>query len=572
MRVLIIDDHATNRELCRIMLSHITPHVDLFADGQGVVAAMKKMDPLPDIILLDVIMPVKDGFTTAKEIRTAFPDQHIPILFLTALDDQDSFSRCLALGDDFIPKPIEKSVLLAKIQAHYRIVKMHQQLILQRDQLQIFQDQVQHDYSVAESIFSNLVEEMSAQIEPIYGIHYISTPSTIFNGNLILVARRRYGGIYVMIADSSVDGLPAAIANIPATRAFFALAERGCALSEMVVELNQELATFLPPSIHVAAHLLEIHSNGFEISWWGGGMPDGYILSPNRQLVKRLASTHQPLGVLPSEMFRCDIKHFKLSPGQSIVCCTKGVIETRHQNGEVFGRKRLETLLTQASTQSFISLIDSAVHAFSPAGQDEDLSILAMSFPIINAQNTQPTLGSSPSLIPCKSELYFSASVLKQIIVMNEVRLFLKGIIQVGDHLDFICSILSELFTKIIEQGLLGLSTALKSHPDGFVLYHQQREQLLEELADDYWIRFQVDYQPQQQRVLFILEHNGRPLTDVNTEQTELTHDDQDLLFATELCESIRYINHGQQIQAVYRFDTRYAFPDVSVVIEDYEH
>ncbi len=37
MRVLIIDDHATNRELCRIMLSHITPHVDLFADGQEVV-------------------------------------------------------------------------------------------------------------------------------------------------------------------------------------------------------------------------------------------------------------------------------------------------------------------------------------------------------------------------------------------------------------------------------------------------------------------------------------------------------------------------------------------------------
>ncbi|WP_438883190.1 hypothetical protein, partial [Bacillus cereus group sp. BC257] len=86
----------------------------------------------------------------------------------------DSFSRCLALGDDFIPKPIEKSVLQAKIQAHYRIVKMHQQLILQRDQLQIFQDQVQRDYSVAESIFSTLAEEMSAQSEPIYGTHYIS--------------------------------------------------------------------------------------------------------------------------------------------------------------------------------------------------------------------------------------------------------------------------------------------------------------------------------------------------------------------------------------------------------------
>ena len=66
MHVMIVDDHATNRELCQFMLSGITEKVTTFENGEGVVNAMRKMPLLPDIILLDVMMPVKNGFTTAK--------------------------------------------------------------------------------------------------------------------------------------------------------------------------------------------------------------------------------------------------------------------------------------------------------------------------------------------------------------------------------------------------------------------------------------------------------------------------------------------------------------------------
>lgn len=221
MRVMIVDDHATNRELCRFILSHIVEHIDTFENGEGVVEAMLAMDELPDIILLDVMMPIKNGFATAKEIRQAFPYHHIPIIFLTVLDDHDSYERCLSLGDDFILKPVERSVLIAKVQAHYRIVKMHNEVTLQRDELHHFNEQVQYDYAIAESIFTNLMDEMSTKVSNIYGINYISTPSTIFNGDLIVVANRPYGGVYVMVADATGHGLPAAISTIPATRTFF---------------------------------------------------------------------------------------------------------------------------------------------------------------------------------------------------------------------------------------------------------------------------------------------------------------------------------------------------------------
>ncbi len=245
MHVMIVDDHATNRELCRFMLGHIAEKTTLFENGQGVVSAMEQMDTLPDVILLDVMMPIKDGFTTAKEIRNAFPNIHIPIIFLTVLDDHASFENCLHYGDDFILKPVERSVLLAKVQAHYRIVRMHNEVTEQRDELRHFHEQVRYDYAIAESIFSNLMEEMSSQVNNIYGINYISTPSTVFNGDLIVVAHRPHGGVYVMIADATGHGLPAAISAIPATRAFFSMAAKGMSLGEIVSEINDALVSLL---------------------------------------------------------------------------------------------------------------------------------------------------------------------------------------------------------------------------------------------------------------------------------------------------------------------------------------
>ncbi len=190
MKVMVVDDNDTNRKVCRIILSEITHDIIMLEDGSKVIPALQACDEMPDVILLDVLMPIKDGFTAAQEIRTAFPENHIPIIFLTALNDRDSFERCLNLGDDFILKPVDRSVLLSKVRAHSRIAKMHGEITMQRDELRHFHEQVKYDYAIAESIFGNLMDEMSAQIEKVHGLDYLSTPMTVFNGDLIVVASR----------------------------------------------------------------------------------------------------------------------------------------------------------------------------------------------------------------------------------------------------------------------------------------------------------------------------------------------------------------------------------------------
>lgn len=560
---MIVDDQATNRELYRLVLSNIASHFDVYENGQQAIDGMREMDILPDVILLDVMMPVKDGFTTAKEIRQAFSKHHIPILFLTALSDLDSFEKCLALGDDFILKPVERGALIAKVQAHYRIVKMHNEVMEQRDELRHFREQVQYDYAISESIFTNLMNEMCHQIEHIYGINYISTALTIFNGDLIVVANRPHGGVYVMIADATGHGLPAAISTIPATRTFFTTAKKGLSLGEMVVELNHSLERFLPHGMMLSASVFEVRANGFEISWWGGGLPEAILLDQHGNIVNRLISNHMPLGVLSANEFEADIQHFKLEPNQKLVCYTDGIIEAMNEDGEQFGQERLEQVLTNSHSEALIPTLYDAVKNFSNEGKGDDLSILTMTFPITNVNPSdkgihKPLL----SCIPLQTEMHFPALVLRKVNLMNEVRRFLAGIVSGGEDLDLLCSVLSELFANAIEHGLLDLDSSLKDTPDGFFEYYQLRDKRLKTLPEYHWIIIKINYQPENQRIDIDLEHsgNGFDYQRMNQPSSDENTHGRGIILAKALCESLTYSNQGRRVTARYSFSPRDSF------------
>tara|TARA_Y100001956_G_C4128842_1_gene192188 strand:+ start:6905 stop:8542 length:1638 start_codon:yes stop_codon:yes gene_type:complete len=544
------------------MLGHIVEKVTAFENGQGVVSAMEKMDSLPDIILLDVMMPIKDGFTTAKEIRQAFPEIHIPIIFLTVLDDHSSFERCLNYGDDFILKPVERSILLAKVQAHYRIVRMHNEVTEQRDELRQFHEQVRYDYAISETIFSNLMKEMSSQVQNIYGINYISTPSTVFNGDLIVVANRPHGGVYVMIADATGHGLPAAISAIPATRAFFSMAAKGMSLGEIVSEINEALVRFLPMGMMLAASVFEVRANGFEVSWWGGGLPDGYVINPDGTIDRRLVSRHMPLGVLKPREFETDLVHMKLEPDQQIICYTDGVIEACNRDGEQFGLERLEQAL--ASQRPIIPILYESVRKFAHKKVDDDLSILSMKFPISTSQ--KPDMESAQvniNKVPLSTTLSFPAEVLRSVDVMIEVRQYLTGILYGGVHLDLVCSVLSELFANAIEHGLLKLDSSIKEQPDGFFLFYQLREERLKELDDSSCITLSMDYNPKEAQLLMELEHNGEGF-DFNrpaSEEESPRSYGRGIMLARELCTSLDYSKCGRCVTAVYSLGEEHHFP-----------
>ena len=115
VRVLIVDDHATNRELARLFLVGIGAEITEAEDGKAACARAKEL-PF-DVILMDLRMPVMDGFGAVRQIRSQNgPNDATPILAFTADAGPDESARLISLGfDGVVPKPIDAAQLISAI-------------------------------------------------------------------------------------------------------------------------------------------------------------------------------------------------------------------------------------------------------------------------------------------------------------------------------------------------------------------------------------------------------------------------------------------------------------------------
>jgi CheY-like chemotaxis protein len=116
-KLLLADDGPDNRRLIATLLRRAGAIVDVVENGQQAVlktlAALKERQPY-DLVLMDMVMPEKDGYAATRELRQAGYCGRI--LALTADNNPDSQSRCLTAGcDDFATKPITNTVLLAAV-------------------------------------------------------------------------------------------------------------------------------------------------------------------------------------------------------------------------------------------------------------------------------------------------------------------------------------------------------------------------------------------------------------------------------------------------------------------------
>ncbi len=115
--LLVVDDEANLRSMLRAALSYHGFEVSEFRDGrEALTAAAREM---PDLIILDVMMPDLDGFEVCRRLRA--DGNQTPILFLTAKDETEDKVRGLTLGgDDYLQKPFSLDELVARVEAILR--------------------------------------------------------------------------------------------------------------------------------------------------------------------------------------------------------------------------------------------------------------------------------------------------------------------------------------------------------------------------------------------------------------------------------------------------------------------
>jgi adenylate cyclase len=131
---LVVDDDPTNLEVLRVRLSAQGYEVVIAVDGDDALRRARELEP--DLVLLDVMMPKIDGISVLKELKQDSTLHHIPVILVTAkVDTRDIVSGLEAGGDDYITKPFEQTVVLARIRSLLRIKELHDAAQLQAAQL-----------------------------------------------------------------------------------------------------------------------------------------------------------------------------------------------------------------------------------------------------------------------------------------------------------------------------------------------------------------------------------------------------------------------------------------------------
>jgi DNA-binding response OmpR family regulator len=115
-RILIADDDPQAAELMEAYLSDQGYALAIASDGEEALKQIAEW--LPDLVLLDVMMPRISGFEVCKRLRANPATQDIAVLMITALDQASDIDRAVEAGtDDFVPKPINKNAVLHRVRA-----------------------------------------------------------------------------------------------------------------------------------------------------------------------------------------------------------------------------------------------------------------------------------------------------------------------------------------------------------------------------------------------------------------------------------------------------------------------
>jgi adenylate cyclase len=132
--ILIADDNAANVDILKARLSANGYSIITAADGEEALASAR--DNLPDLLLLDIMMPKLDGIEVTRLLKGCAAIPFMPIILITARTDvKDVVTGLEAGADDYLTKPVDHSALLARVRAMLRIKAMHDSVEAQRAQL-----------------------------------------------------------------------------------------------------------------------------------------------------------------------------------------------------------------------------------------------------------------------------------------------------------------------------------------------------------------------------------------------------------------------------------------------------
>jgi len=552
MKVLIVDDHESNRLLVKFLLES-EGHACIEAED-GEIAVKQFIKHRPDFVLLDIVMPVMDGYEAAGHIKRHAGENHVPIIFLTAKHDEASLLKCLESGgDDYLPKPINGIILKAKIKAHARTQELTQQVQAKKIELSRLHAKLTQEHEMGRHVLTHTLKRSLQNCPNVQS--YLSSMST-FNGDLFLLAENPAGGIYAFLGDFTGHGLAAAIGTIPVSQAFFSMCEKGMPVMDIVSSMNRSLKAFLPEYMFCAASLVHLSESGDQALIWTGGLPDAYLVRPGEGIVDTITSQNMPMGILNGDDFNNEAKIYELQRGDRLLLLTDGILEGMAKGSDImFGEERVKSTVS-CGRSDFLNDLLEAYHVFTGGeDQQDDISLvelIAEPYQTLHARAVQPKTD-----LPWRLECNLMAKQIQHQVdpIVKIMKLFPSDIF-LFRRADMIRSVLSELYSNAVEHGLLELESSIKETAEGFAKYYEQRSQRVAALRNEHVkVTLDFDYQRVNRELYIKLEDSGKGFNYEahNENLAENTRPwGRGIALVRSLSESVEYLNGGTCVEVFF--------------------
>ena len=161
--LLVVDDNEMNRDMLVRRLKPLGYRVDTACDGGEALDMLR--NGAYDLVLLDIMMPVMDGFEVLKEMKVHKHLRAVPVIMITALDDTSSAARCIDMGaEDYLTKPFDPTLLKARISSCLERKRLHDQESLYRAKIEDYNNQLQ------ERVRQQVQEISQAQLGAIFAM------------------------------------------------------------------------------------------------------------------------------------------------------------------------------------------------------------------------------------------------------------------------------------------------------------------------------------------------------------------------------------------------------------------
>ncbi|MBK3441446.1 ATP-binding SpoIIE family protein phosphatase [Pseudomonas lactis] len=511
LTILIAEDSAADRLLLASIIRRQGHQVLTVSNGAEAIEVFAC--ERPQLVLMDALMPVMDGFEAARQIKQLAGEALVPIIFLTSLRESEALAQCLdAGGDDFLPKPYNPLILAAKINAMDRLRRLQATVLQQRDLIAKHHEHLMHEQRAAKAVFDKVAHSGCINAAP--NIRYLQSPYALFNGDLLLAAYTPSGDMHVLLGDFTGHGLPAAIGAMPLAEVFYGMTAKGYGLTQTLREMNAKLKRILPVDMFCCATLLCLSAQRRAVEVWNGGMPEGYVHEVATGRRTPLMSRHLPLGVLSTEAFDDSTEVWPMALGDRVFLLSDGVLDTADANDQLFGAERLQQVFAaNREPDRLFEDIEQALAAFRGQARD-DVSMVEITLqagqPLRTAEPMYADSGQSCPL-DWSVSFEFRAQTLRTYNPLPYLLQLLLEIHGLREQSGALYSVMAELYSNALEHGVLGLDSRLKRDAQGFAQYYHQRHERLAQLDSGY-VRVHVQVVPTDKggKLTLRLEDSGQ--------------------------------------------------------------